>query len=276
MKVLIIGASGFLGGAIATAFLDKSHEVVGVYHSSEKSIPKGCKAININDVKKLEDTFDTVVVAAGNYTFSPKELIDVNVLLCRQVSQQFTTAKLVYISSVNVYGNHSDRIDERSSFNQPSFYGLSKLAGEAVAQTHNRYAIIRLTYLYGPHMPMVSFLPILINKAKTTGKITLFGQGERLQNYLHVQDAAELCVAASRYEENDIFLGATSHSLSNLEVAETIKSYIPNLQIDFEGQDTAPWFQFDNSKSVAKLDWQSRHDFSATIKEIVYDASGSL
>lgn len=270
MNVLVIGASGFLGSTIAATFLRQpDNQVTGAYHTSKDKVPAGCVPISMADLETLDDKFNIVVLATGNFSLPPKELIDSNVILCDRVSRYFPSAKLIYISSVAVYGNHKDTMNENSPFNQPSFYGLSKLAGETIIQTHNRYAILRLSYLYGQNMPAVSFLPIIINKAKKERKLTLFGHGERLQDYLHVQDAADMCVAAGNYDKNAIFLGATSHSLSNLQVAKMIKAYLPDLQIEFKGDDTAPWFKFDNSQTVETLNWQGKQSFEATVQEMV-------
>ena len=269
MKVLVIGATGFLGKTIVEAFLKRSDEVWGSYRNSKINLPKKCHPIKIGEIESLDDDFDAIVFAAGNFSLSEKELIEINVHLTKRVSDHFRTAKLVFISSVAVYGNHMDRVVEDSVYNSPSLYGQSKIAGEAVVQTHNRYAILRLTYLYGAGMPPVSFLPIIVNKAKDEKKITLFGRGERLQDYLHVEDAANLCILASIYVENGIFLGATGHSVSNLEVAKEIQVFIPDLFIDFQGKDTSPWFQFDPTNTNERLGWHCKHELRNTLKEMI-------
>jgi UDP-glucose 4-epimerase len=268
-KVLVIGANGFLGSAIAKEFLSQSAEVWGTYHNSTQNIPPECHTVSIDELKTLPNDFDCVILAAGNYSVTPKELIQLNVELPQKLSNHFTKAKVIFISSVAVYGNHKDRMNETSSFNTPSFYGLAKLAGEAVVQTHEQFAILRLTYLYGPTMPKNSFLPAIIKKAKEEKKITLFGKGERLQDYLHVNDAARLCVAASHVKENGVFLGATGTSLSNTEVVKKMQQYMPELELTFSGEDTAPWFQFDPSASEKAAAWKSQESFDATLAEMM-------
>lgn len=128
---------------------------------------------------------------------------------------------------------------------------------------------MRPTYVYGPNMLNNTFLPIIISQAKTEKKIILFGNGKRLQDYLHVDDLASLCVAASKFDGNDIFLGATGRSMSNLEIVNIIKDYIPDLRIIFKGEDNSPWFQFDPSKTKKVLRWDNKEQMNDCIKKML-------
>lgn len=256
MKALVVGASGFLGGAIARQLLEKQAEVWGSYHANPCNMPDGCKSVSPEDLQSLDDTFDNVFVVSGNYSLEPSALIKTNVNLTQQITERFVSAKIIYISSVAVYGTHDEAMTEDSSYNNPSFYGLAKLGGELITQTHDRYAIVRLTYLYGPEMPTNSFIPRIIEVAKANKHITLYGNGKRLQDYLHVQDAARLCYAASLQATNDIYLGATGTSLSNADIAQKIQNTIPNCVTTFENEDRSPWFKFDNTRTMQKLNWK--------------------
>lgn len=269
MRIFIIGASGFLGSNIAQQLMKQSIEVWGTYYRNNTNVPPRCKSVSIDDIESLEDNFDVIFLVAGNYGLTPKELIDINVHLVKRVSDHFQTARIIFISSVAVYGSHKNIVHEQSSFNNPSFYGLAKLAGEAVTQTHQNYAILRLTYLYGGGMPTNSFLPTIIQKAKTDKKIVLFGKGERLQDYLHIKDAVNFCIKASENKENGIYLGATGQSLSNLQVAKIIKQYLPECQIKFAGTDTAPWFRINPASSEKKLNWCATHKLISALKEMI-------
>lgn len=271
MKILVIGSNGFLGNAITQAFINRNDQVWAIYNKSSENIPKQCQKINIKDIWDQHDDFDVVILTVGNHSLSNKDLIDVNVNLTQRISNHFKSSKLIFISSVSVYGKHTDSMRENSSFNQPSFYGLSKLAGEAIVLAHERYAIIRLTYLFGETMADNSFLPQILNNACQNGNITLFGEGKRLQDYLHVRDAAELCVLASMYSSNDVFLGATGYSYTNLEIAKKIKEYVPGLHINMVGQDNAPSFRFNPTETIKKLNWVPVHRLDETIKQMVKD-----
>ncbi len=270
MKVLVVGASGFLGGAIARTFMNDGHEVSGTYVNSKDNIPSGCRAIAFDDALAMNDSdFEVVAIAAGNHALPPQDLVEANYDVAHGIMQTFPSAKIVYVSSIAVYGNHDDVMNETSVFDNPSPYGWAKLAGEAIVRTHPKYAIVRPTYLFGPNMPTNSFVPAIINKAKTEGQITLFGKGERLQDYLHVDDAAQLCLLAAKYEENDTFLATTGESTSNAQVGEAICAAIPDCTLSYAGEDTAPWFRFDPSVTKQKLGWEPKHTLLDSIQELI-------
>ena len=215
MTVLVIGASGFLGGAIAIRYAKEGYTVYGSYKNNP-IVPSGCIPVSIDDIYNIKDKFDIVILAAGNYSLDKKTLVEINVGLTQNISNRFPDSKLIYISSVSVYGKHQDTIKEHSFYQDPTFYGQAKLAGETIISTHQKYSIIRLTYLYGVNMPDNSFLPRIIKSALIDHKITLYGDGERKQDYLHIEDAANLCYLA-RLGDNGIFLGVSGVCYSNKE-----------------------------------------------------------
>ena len=269
MKILVVGASGFLGGATVRKFIRDAHEVWGTYMHRSNRVPLGCRPVSFTAIDTLDVDVDVVVIAAGNHALPSQELIGVNLNIPQQIMRQFPKAKLTFISSVSVYGSHTDMMRETSAFDNPSLYGWAKLAGEAIVRTHPKFAILRLTYLYGKDMPTNSFLPTILREAKSEKQITLYGKGERLQDYLHVDDAANLCVRASRHVANGTYLGATGSSFSNVQVAQLICKHIPGCTVSFTGIDTAPWFQFDPSETKKELSWDPLHQFEPTLQELI-------
>lgn len=258
LKVLIIGASGLLGRAISRSYLEHGFEVWGAYHTNKQLLVEGCRPVSMNELETLKHRFKFVVLAAGNYALDPKDLITVNVDLSQRISSYFPGSKLIFVSSTSVYGGSHKVISDNSPFDNPSLYGLAKLGGELVTKIHPSFAIIRLTYLFGAGMKPTSFLPKLVENYKSSGLITLLGQGERLQDYLHVSDAAELCYRAGNHDSNGIYLGATGRSVSNVEIAKSVQTQVPDCSIEFSGEDTAISFRFDPKNTFIKLGWKPR------------------
>jgi nucleoside-diphosphate-sugar epimerase len=125
--------------------------------------------------------------------------------------------------------------------------------------------------LYGKGLENGSFLPFIINFAKSEKKMKLFGKGKREQDYLHVEDAAELCVKALFSENNHIYLGATGDSTSNKKVAEIISEEIEGFgEIELPDQEEkAPSFYFDASWTQKTLDWHPKKTIENGIKEMM-------
>lgn len=265
-KTAVIGSSGFLGRHIVAGLLKSGGEVTCVYNKNNYHIA-GCQQLQIDDFLTSTDQYDNIVFAAGNYLNTHEELVALNSDLLRSISIKYRESRLLYISSVNVYGVHSDIINENSSFNSPLLYGRSKLVGEFIAASFKSFAIIRLTYLYGPNLNNKSFLPFIIEQALTNGKITLMGHGERSQDYLFVEDAAELCLKALEANENNIYLGASGLSYSNLQIAEAICNNLPNCTIDFKGEEKGVSFFFDPKLTMQTLNWQPQIDINEGIRK---------
>ena len=173
------------------------------------------------------------------------EFVRTNILQTARLVIAYTGSRFVYSSSVSIYGDpRSVPLTVESPFVNPNLYGLSKLAGETSVRNHPNHAIIRFSSIIGPRMKTSSFIPKIIEKAKATGKIHVFGDGLRLQNYIDVRDAASLCLKCASFGNNVITLGISDKSHSNKEVARLIAE-ITGAQIEYTGTDRSASFEYD-------------------------------
>lgn len=273
MKALIIGANGFLGSEIARQCIALDWETWGVYNKSKENIPTKCKKIQISKLSGLKTDFDVIFMSAGNFTLSHSQLINVNVLTTQLICHLFKSARLVFVSSIAVYGVHRDIIDENSSFINPSIYGLAKLAGEFIVSSHGSFSIIRFTNLYGFGMIPKSFIPTIIHDATQKKDITLKDK-ERMHDYLSVQDAANLCIKAGTSKVNGTYLGATGQSISNLEVAEIIQR-LTGCNLNFQETDHSYSYFFNSDKIKKTFNWNPERSISNDLKELIsfYESS---
>src|ERR1700722_13510142 len=261
MKVLIIGANGFLGTHLVRKCLSLNWKVECIYNENEDNIPASCKTYHISELQNLGHAYQAIFLLAARIPYGKlsgftHELIDNNVLLPLQISRQFPLTPIIYSSSVSVYGATKGVISENSTFTRPNAYGLSKLSGEYILQTHPRFRIIRFSSLYGKGMQQNTFLPKIIKTAKYNNKITLFGNGNRKQDYLHVDEAVEYCLEAAMYKENSIFLGVYGKSYSNLAIAKIIKRNIPECSLTFEGEDKSQSYMYNNEWTKKTLQFE--------------------
>lgn len=269
MNVLVIGANGFLGSNLVNKLIEHKHQVIAVYNQNKNKINKQAKFIPFDEIRSLDaKSIDLVFYVSGSFSSSHTDLIKINCKDLIMVSEYFKDAKLVYISSINVYGVSESVIEEDSCFNGPNIYGLSKIAGEFITKNHAKYAILRLCYLYGPELNNNSFLPRLIQQAKSDKEMVLFGEGERAQDYLYISDAVELCRIAGNYPQNDIFLGATGKSYSNKFIASLIKSSEDGITIKHEGEEVGKSIYFNPAQTFKKLEWSPKVSMSEGIKNM--------
>jgi nucleoside-diphosphate-sugar epimerase len=172
-------------------------------------------------------------------------LSEANVAMPLRLSRRFPNSRLVLASSVAIYGRAPSPRTEESPFVAPDEYGWTKLAAEAVVRQHRSFGIVRLSSLYGPGMRAPTFLPALVRTARESGRIVLFGDGMRSQDYLHVLDAARMLGIVATQHQNGTFLGASGQATSNLDVATLVARALPGTRIGFEGTDDSPSVSYD-------------------------------
>ncbi|MCD6482904.1 MAG: NAD-dependent epimerase/dehydratase family protein [Candidatus Aenigmarchaeota archaeon] len=152
MKILVVGATGFIGKELVKKLREKFPKAV-IYELSRHGKIK-CDLARMNDVciKKLSDIrFDLIIFLAAKiwYTWLPspypyKTFYAINVLGMKRIIQTTKAKKFIYISSLAVLGKSLRKIKPRG------FYGLSKYIAEreCIRLLDRRCLIIRLPMIY--------------------------------------------------------------------------------------------------------------------------------
>ncbi len=274
MKLLIIGANGFLGRNLVKRCLELDWSVDCVYKDDKGFIPKQCVTYHIDDLEKIDKSYDVVFLLSafipyGKFEVYDKELLEVNIKIPLRVVDKFTRSKIIFSSSVSVYGTHDSTIVEESSFNNPNAYALSKLAGECILRFGKNYQIIRFSSLYGTGMNAQTFIPKILKEAREDGKITIFGNGSRLQNYLYIEDAVGYLIAALSQKQSGFYLGVFGRSYLDKEVAEIIQGSIDECKIEFTGGDNSSSYVYNNSYTNEVLKFTPQYPLDKGIRKML-------
>ena len=163
MKVLLTGATGFLGKSIQVAF-SKEHSIFRLSRTAGDY-----KVTLENEIPHLNQAFDLVIHAAGKAHTVPKtegekkQFYDVNVVgtqnLLKGLEASGVPKQFVFISSVAVYGQEEGcNIAENFTLAAKDAYGVSKIEAEVLVQEwckqHNVVCtILRLPLLVGKNPP---------------------------------------------------------------------------------------------------------------------------
>jgi UDP-glucose 4-epimerase len=273
MNVLIIGSTGFLGSNLAQSCLNEGWSVTGTWQQN-KPKQSNIKYIHTNEIENFSKNFDLIFFTAGGIPvpgnpLSTDTLVESQIMLPNMIIRTFPETRIIYTSSITIYGVHENTISENSSFNNPSLYARAKLAGEFIFSTHSNTAIVRLSNLYGRGMNKNLFISRAIEDAKTKGTITIFGNGKRCQDYLHVSDASNLLITIAKQDQNGPFLGAYGKSMSIEGIAETIQDLIPKTKIEYIGEDNNPSYEYDPSQSYSQLNFRPTISLSQGISMMV-------
>lgn len=274
MKALVVGANGFLGRNVVSACLSKGWRVACIYRDKKDHIPNECEAFSYDKVASMPTRYDVVfllaaVIPYGSFDKPSDQLLESNIRLPLTIVSRFTKSKVIFSSSVAVYGRHKDVITETSDFHNPSLYGLTKIAAETMLRFCKNYQIIRFSSLYGAGMSSDTFLPKIIEHAKHDKQITLFGDGSRLQDYIHVSDATGYLMAAVQRDESGIYLGVYGSPYSNSQVATIVQQHVPGCTIRYTGEDNSPSFSYNNAMTRKQLHFQPTVPLEEGIGELI-------
>ncbi|HEY1047341.1 MAG TPA: NAD(P)-dependent oxidoreductase [Bacteroidia bacterium] len=254
---LVTGYSGFLAGNLISKLQSNELILSGRKNNGNTNFI-GYDEL-MNRMLKFQSVFHLAAyIPQKNEINTDRELYLANIELCLELTEKLEYEKFVYASSVSVYGQPLNMtIDEDSIINSPSVYGISKLWAEKIVQRNNNHSIIRFSSIYGEGMNESTMIPNYVNQSLKEGVITVWGDGRRLQNYIHVSDASDMLIRSASSKSNGTFLGTGIKSYSNLEVAEMIAE-ITGAKIEFKGEDHSNSVTYNNSKSQEILEWSPK------------------
>jgi 2-alkyl-3-oxoalkanoate reductase len=275
-SVLVLGASGFLGGAVARAFVGRGFRVSGTWHTRPQRVPAGVEPLPWDAVERGGRSFDVIAICAGWIPWAAMDRPDprldaVNADLPGRVCARFPTSRVVLASSVAVYGGAQSPRTETTAYVAPGAYGASKLAGEDALRRHASHAIVRFASLYGRAMTAPTFLPRIVQQAREQRVIRLLGDGSRAQDYVAIDDAAEFVVRAAALRESRTLLGATGCAVTNRRAAEIVAGLVPGTRIVHEGDDAAPSTTYAPTETFRVLDWRPPTGLEDGLREWLRD-----
>lgn len=238
MKVLIIGSTGFLGSELLHLLINKNIDVQIMNRSYDDRF--NGKQYLISDILNIENCFDVVCFLAAYVPLEgsePKQDTNVNIKLASDVFMSFKNTKVIYSSSVSVYGNGGYDVFTEHEIPRPyTEYAKSKRIGEEIISECERFLILRFSSLYGSGMKHKTFITNAIQSAISYRYINLY-HPDRLQDYLYISDAAYMIYEAILSSKIGIFNAVNGTSRTNKEVINIISTNIDDVIInDFGGQ----------------------------------------
>ncbi len=253
-KALITGGAGFIGSHIAEQLADRGIEVVIIDDLSvgrESNIPKGATFIR-GDIKDygtikgiIEDGIDIIFHQAAKVSirasiencYEDAEVNLMGTINLLRACRQSNVKKFLFASSMGVYAD-SDKpepIDENHTTEPISPYGIAKLAAEKYCLVLCREygmdcVILRYFNTYGPRQaftPYVGVITIFTNLLLEGKRPVIFGDGQQLRDYVHVNDIARANILAMEAELNEAILNiGTGRSTSVNQLFDMLRKRI--------------------------------------------------
>lgn len=240
MKISLTGASGFIGTKLlAKLAAQYGRESITVISSKEIE-GFNCIGYKNNEIDAANGSITCdVAIHAGAYT--PKSGAYANNITDCNSNVLFTESllkrldvdacrRIVNISTLDVYANSNNvKISETSSIDPVSLYGMSKLYCEKMihgyAETNNaKSTTLRIGHVYGPGEEVYQkLLPIAISKILSDQPVELWGDGEDLRSFIHVDDVVDSIVAAiEKPVDADVINVVSGNTISIRQLVESL------------------------------------------------------
>ncbi|MEO5533987.1 MAG: NAD(P)-dependent oxidoreductase [Pseudolysinimonas sp.] len=225
MKLLVTGAAGLVGGAIARRAIDLGHDVIRVWNSAPIPALSGaydvrCDLGNPSAVSSLPSDVTAVIHAAARIPagdWSDEAAAAVNRRTDDTLLHHYRSfgGAWVYVSSVAL---------ESPELRETSSYAREKAATEesTTLAFSDRARSIRISSPYGPGMRHLNVLRRFVEAARAGDPITIFGSGERTQDFVHVDDIATAAIAAAEFAGGEPVVVASGEPVTMIELARLI------------------------------------------------------
>jgi len=274
-NILIVGSGSILSAELVRLW--KSRHDLAVAYSGQapgSGIGDGVRSYPLAEVINNPAHYDVVVIISAYIPSGPADesrLYEVNVRLTETLLAKFGTARVIYCSSISVYEpQDATPLTEASLVFPQTTYAVSKLWGEKlVLRASDHHAVIRISSLAGTGMKPDTFIPRVIRQARDNKEIVLFGDGSRLQNYIHVADLARLIDGAVQQNAAGILLGADPRSYTNRDVAEAVAAQLPGTTIRYTRTDQSKGYSFDATHTYHATGYRPTHALTTLIRELL-------
>jgi UDP-glucose 4-epimerase len=305
-RVLVTGGLGFMGFNLVRA-LQAANAHLSVLSRSWPPRPETVEALggltffkgDIRDPALVDEAVagcDLIFHLAGKSgpvasNASPLDDLDVNsrgmLTLMESCRRANAGVKIIFPSSRLVYGANTEMPVAETAPTAPlSVYGIHKRAAEEYLLLYQRLhglraTILRITNPYGPfqrpEQNRYGIVNWFIHEAMHDRPLPVYGKGDQLRDYIHIDDVVGAMLTAGAAPEADgkIFNVGSGHGVSFLEMAEHIvrasgRGHVEHIEwpADAALVETGD-FVADTSLIAKSLGWKARIPLESGIEDVV-------
>ncbi len=262
MKYIITGGLGFIGSAIIKKLVKNKNNIVlnidKVTYAANKNINQyfgkfknynfqKIDISNYNKLKKAIFSFEPNVIIncaaethVDNSIKSPNSFIKTNIFGTYNllvISEEYHNKvnknffKFHHVSTDEVFGEITDlkkKFNEKSPYRPNSPYSASKASSDHLVSAWARTYNLPITMSnscnnYGPNQHFEKLIPVIIKNAFLQKKIPIYGNGNQIREWIHVDDNADIIIKISKSKTiNENFCIGSGYEISNLKLCKII------------------------------------------------------
>ncbi|TFW13550.1 NAD(P)-dependent oxidoreductase [Brevundimonas intermedia] len=256
MKVVITGASGFIGRYLATALRGQGNTVVGVGRSEAVALSGSTDLLQVHTdyslphLESLLAQVDVVIHLAGrrsqrsDHLLSITPFVEPNLSLLERLLDASASArvkKFVFASTIAAYSQANavpyQESDKVSGLNP---YGWSKIAGEGLVDLwgrsgHMQTTSLRLAAGFGYGERLSAVLMRFIDQASRKEPLIVRGNRHVGVDQLYVKDIVGAFMAAiAPNARNGLFNIGSGRAYRLEEMALAVANAFPDVEVRFE------------------------------------------
>lgn len=243
MKYLILGGAGFIGTHVAKALKELGHSVtiIDSLDTSSTPIDTGVNLFvsgNIldMDIEPYIENTDVIYFLAGSVGVkyideNPRKTFDNNFGLMNKLVPLFEKhqKKVIFSSTSEVYGDGPFSESNALRIGAPEklrwSYAAVKLMTEFYfANCSFPYVVYRFFNVTGPGQlsDYGMVLPRFIKAAKAGEDLVVYGEGNQVRSFCHIDDAVQLMIEAEKYDRETFNIGSPGNSITIAELAQKV------------------------------------------------------
>ena len=263
MRILLTGATGFLGSHIAENLYNANNDLFLTKRQFSsiancESFSSDVKWVNTDSLDWVEKAIlykpDVIIHAAWNGVSSSnrgdwsEQLSNIDFIYqLLKIADQCTIKKFISLGSQAEYGQFDGRITEDYPLNPTTSYGAVKLAAMTIiklfcSERNIDWYWLRVFSVFGERESQNWLIPSVILKMKSDYKEMDFTLGEQKYAYLYVKDFAEsISKVIAHQGSSGIYNLSSNKAISLKELLLKIKASVnPKFKLNFGNKPYRP------------------------------------
>jgi GDP-L-fucose synthase len=291
-KIFVAGHRGLVGSAIVRTLKERGYENIITRTRQELDLLNQQDVSNFFKEERPEYVFDAAARVGGIYandTFSA-DFIYENIQIQNNLihsSWRYGVEKFLFLGSVCIYPKYAEvPVKEESlltGYLEPTndAYAVAKISGIKMLQAYcKQYGFKSVSLmpsnLYGPgdnfHPENGHVIPAMMTKFNNSNgkKVTFWGDGTPMREFLYCDDLADACLfAMDKFENAELINVGSGYNISIKELAQTVAAvvgYGGEINWDTSRPNGTPNRPLDYSKMI-EFGWKPKHSLLSGLME---------